>query len=73
MGRRGSEEDTRVQALQRCGGTVSPSTTRGSRSNSRNARFGGGRFFDAAGAGIDSGVVAGDAARVTPGTYTTEV
>ena len=37
------------------------------------ARFGGGRFFDAAGAVIGSGVVAGDAARVPPGTYTAEV
>jgi hypothetical protein len=36
-------------------------------------RFGGSRFFDAAGVVIGSGVVAGDAARVPPGTHTAEV
>jgi hypothetical protein len=37
------------------------------------ARFGGGRFFDAAGAVIVGGFVAGDATRAPPGTYTVEV
>ena len=71
MGRRGSEGTFRVRALQRCGGTGA-STTGLKEQFEECARFGGGRFFDAAGAVIGSGVVAGDATRVPPGTYTVE-